>query len=201
MNKIRILSTVNRLSAAGGLLGTHSVSAGMPMALAMLMALALPAEAATKDIWDGKWITAIENGSTVELPSSVMDGLVRGLVVDDIEYGTSYGGTEGSSFAAEHYWLASKKRPYVFMAEQAVHTATQSITYSVDHDDLGVMSGYLDADSGRLFYNLCRTDGEHLQCLDMNWSKDEADFIAPLIDHIVASFKLTKWLPVHYPDE
>jgi hypothetical protein len=170
-------------------------------ALALLAILAAPAAAAPKSIWDGKWFTSEGNGSTVELPAFLQDGPIHGLIGDDNDYGDSYDGVEGSSLWAQHYWANSTGRPYVFLTTQFIGSGAHAVTYSVDKDDLGVLSGYEDADSTKVFYAFCRKADAHLQCVELHWDKSENATIAPLMDHILSSLKLTVWKPMKYSDE
>lgn len=104
----------------------------------------------------------------------------------------SYGGDKdfGSVYVPDHpitlrqYRTESDARPYVYLTE-TVAAQAREITYEVDKDHLGVISGFAD---NQIFYAACRRDEAQNWCIDIFYDAARKSEFSPIVDRIALSF-------------
>jgi hypothetical protein len=124
----------------------------------------------------------------IEIPSFLADGYAHALIDNGIDHGTAYDGADGSSLSLRRWQVLDWKgeRPYVYLSK---FPALKSITYTVDKDTWGVLSGFEDEANTKIYYGICKIAKRQLICVDMDWNEDERQFITPIVDRIVRSFR------------
>jgi len=133
-----------------------------------------------------EWVTVPNGVSEIEVPAFLVEGPAKALFEDGVDIGTSYD-AEGSSLGLKSYWAGSNERPYVYLTENVAGTSS-SITYSVDEDALGVISGFEDGQS-TIYYAMCRKLDERNRCIVMDYAATERAFLDPIVDRIAKSFR------------
>lgn len=133
-----------------------------------------------------EWTTVGGEGNEIEVPEFLVDGPSVALFEDGIDIGTSYSAT-GNSLGLKSYWAGSNERPYVYLTKNVAGTSS-SITYSVDQDALGVISGFEDGQR-TICYAMCRQSDGRNRCIVMDYAAGERAFLDPIVDRIAKSFR------------
>src|SRR5690606_15496000 len=102
------------------------------------------------------------------IPSFLQTGPIRAILKGDVEFGTIYEGVDDLSLTLRQYRLESTLRPYDWLLSAAAANVTE-VTYKVDKDGFGVVSGYIDDQSTHAYYGICRVRQRELQCVDFFW--------------------------------
>jgi hypothetical protein len=144
---------------------------------------------------DLAWTTTFSGGSTIEVPQFFLDGPIRGLMNygldgdrsdEEADFGSAYEPLE-RPISLRQYRTESSERPFVFLSKLAA-SQTGQITYTVDEDHLGVLSGYTDIEQTTVYYGICRRDGGPVWCVDLFYATEDQSIYGPIVERIAKSF-------------
>ncbi len=129
-----------------------------------------------------EWTTTQSGGSTIEVPQFFIDGPISALIWGDKDFGSVY--VPDHPITLRQYRTESDARPYVYLTE-TVAAQAREITYEVDKDHLGVISGFAD---NQIFYAACRRDEAENWCIDIFYDAARKSEFSPIVDRIALSF-------------
>ena len=138
--------------------------------------------------WNKAWVESRAGGSVIEIPSFLADGERRGLFMDGEEYGTAYDGSDLSSLMLQQWFVTTEETPAGFLRNSTAGKM-KTVTYSADRKTWAALSGYEDASGKKGYYAICSARGSILVCVRMFWNTSEQQFVAPLVERIVRSFR------------
>lgn len=131
------------------------------------------------------WQLVRSGGSTIELPDFLVSGWSTALFEANEDMGTAYE-ADGHPISLRQYRTNSTEQPYAFLSRQ--FTNIQSIEYSVDKPDFGVISGYL-SDREAIFYGACVKPRKlTLRCIDIEYAISHRRMLDPVVSRIAKSF-------------
>lgn len=163
--------------------GTHLAFRFMRHALTAILVLATAAGACSASSANAdEWTTTQSGGSTIEVPQFFIDGPISALLWGDKDFGSVY--APDQPITLRQYRTESDSRPYVYLTETFAAQARE-ITYEVDKDHLGVISGFAD---NQIFYAACRRDEAQNWCIDIFYDTARKSEFSPIVDRIALSF-------------
>ena len=164
------------------------------LALALVFAVAPAIAAQSYRNWDASWVESSYGGSQIEVPSFLMAGETHDITGDGIE-GTSYDGVNDFPFTLQQYRVPGMGgRPHQFLVNITAGKLV-TVSYSLDHANLGVVTGYEDAAQRHAYYGICRPAPGEMQCLGASWDAAVQTAVDPIINRLVKSFKMNLMAP------
>jgi len=134
-----------------------------------------------------EWAVSRSGGSTIEIPSFLTEGWVTAILDNGVDRGTVYEAID-HRISLRQYRTQSTKRPYVYLVE-SFDKSINSITYIVDKDRVGAISGFMDEGNRTIYHSMCRKSNGPLRCIDLEYAADEKAFFDPIVSRISKSFK------------
>jgi hypothetical protein len=133
-----------------------------------------------------QWVTVQQGNATVEIPQHFMQYATDTIIEDGKQVGIifEFGEDDGSLL---FYAVPRAVRPLA-RAGAVANDPTAEVTYEVDKDALGVVSGYYDA-RDVIFYSICKGRGEELRCFALTYPTARRDRFDPIVERLAASLR------------